>query len=455
MPGVLSLPPKEISRRLKSGDLKVVVAGYGGSEMPLVYVYGRIGAYVSVADMDASSTESFMKMAIKSSYASAISKLLRSGMVYIASDRVKAVMESDIIDIFAPIGFSEVGRPDYSILYKLSEEIGRGLSEGKLVILSSITPPGMTEDVIANLLERFSGLKAGDSFGLAYSPYDPSQIEGSGYTVKILAAIDRRSMDIAEAIINTVYGCKILKIDSIRCAEAVKLFDSASKYVLHAFIYELIDICSRLGLDNRSLNYAVEAIYSSSHQLPSVWMHLSDDAKLLLDLCEAYKFKPKLLNAALRVGENVSRIYLSMVREAARCIGKSLRRCNVALIGLLGRTYVGGMLSSPSMNLALRLRKIGVYVKVFDPYALEELSRAGLKVSRRIEECLEDTDIIVILPGSKSMKTTIMRKLGVAKALAQGSTAIVDLAGVIDRDEASRLGFIYLGLDGVPPCQIG
>ncbi|MEM2739659.1 MAG: hypothetical protein QXQ29_02530 [Candidatus Bathyarchaeia archaeon] len=452
MVGVLSYPPKDVPERLKSGSLRVTVTGYGGSAAPLAYAYGKIGARVFIVDMDASSTESFAKMIIRSRYSSTISKLLRSGMVCIASDRVKAIAESDIVDIFAPIRFSEVGRPDYSILHKLSEEVGRGLSEGKLVISSTITPPGMTEDVIVNLLESFSGLKAGDSFGLAYSPYESLQIEGGDSTVKILAAVDRRSLDIAEAIVSTVYGCRILKIDGIRCAEAIKLFDSASKYILHAFTYELIEICGRLGLDNRSLNYAVEALYSSSYQIPSFQAHLSESTKLLLDLCEAYKLKPKLLDAALKVGEGVSRIYFSMIREAARHIGKPLRRCSVALIGLPDRTYVsGGTIVSPAVDLALRLRKMGVYVKVFDPYTLEELGKARFKVSRRIEECLEGTDIIVVLPESRSMKNTIMRKLGVAKALAQSNPAIVDLGGVIDRFEVSRLGFVYLGLDGVPP----
>ncbi|MCS7112695.1 MAG: hypothetical protein NZ955_01875 [Candidatus Bathyarchaeota archaeon] len=435
---------------MKSGVLRVAVVGYSGSPAPLAYAYGRIGARVSVVDMDVCSAESFVKMVIGSRYSSAISRLLRSGMICVASDRIEAISESDIIDIFVPIRFSEVGRPDYSILYKLSEEVGRGLSEGKLIISSTITPPGMTEDVIVDLLERFSGLKAGDSFGLAYTPYEPLQMEGSDSTVKILAAVDKRSLDIAEAIVSTVYGCKIFKIDSIRCAEAIKLFDSVSKYILHAFTYELIEICGRLGLDNRSLNYSIEALYSSSYQTPPNWAYLSENAKLLLDLCEAYKLKPKLLDAALRVGESISRIHLSMIREAAKQIGKPLRRCSVALIGQPDRTFIsGGTIGSPTIDLALRLRKMKVYVKVFDPYALEEPGKAGFKVSRRIEECLEGADIIVILPESRYMKNIIIRKLGVAKALAKNNPVIVDLAGIIDRVEVSRLGFVYLGLDGV------
>lgn len=449
MPGVLSHSPKNIPELLKSGSLKVAVAGYGGFETPLAYAYGRIGARVSIVDMDACSVESFVNMIIGSRYASAISRFLRSGIVNIASDRIKALTESDVIDVFAPIRFSELGQPDYSMLHKLSEEVGRSLGEGKLIISSTITPPGMTEDVIMNILEKSSGLKVGDSFGLAYSPYEPLPIERSDSTIRILAAVDRRSLDIAEAIISTVYGGRILKIDNIRYAEAIKLFDSASKYILYTFTYELLEVCGKLGLDHGSLNYALEVLHSSYSLLP-VWSYLSGNTRLLLDLCEAYKFKPRILNAALKVGEGISRIYLSMVREAARQIGKPLRKCRVALIGLSDRAYTcEGVVSSPTIDLALRLRKIGAFVKVFDPYRLSsKLDKVGIKISRRLEECLEDTDIIVILPESKVMKTIMMKKLGVAKALAQTSLAIIDLAGVIDRVEASRLGFIYVGLDG-------
>ncbi|MBS7642743.1 MAG: hypothetical protein QW374_02850 [Candidatus Bathyarchaeia archaeon] len=457
MSGILTHHPKDIPERLRSGGFKIAVVGYGGSETPLAYAYGRIGAHVSIVDIDVCSTEMFIKMIAGSRYALAISRLVRSGGLRIASNRIEAIAEADIIDIFAPVALSGLGRPDYSILHRLSEEVGRGLSEGKLVISSTITPPGITEDVIADVLEKSSGLKAGYNFGLAYSPYEPLQVEKSDSTIKILAATDKRSLDIAEAIVDTVYGCRILKVDGIRCAEAIKLFDIASKYILYAFTYELLRVCDKIGLDRSSLNYTMESIYPYLYQLLPVWMHFSDNAKLLMDLCETYKLKPRILYAALKVGEDIPGIYISMIREAAKRIDKPLRRCRVSLIGLPGKACIGYSVDNPLLTiLASRLRRMGVSVKIFDPYGSGGgLDKLGVKVSRRIEECLEDTDIILILPESRSMKTAITRKLGIAKALTQTTPVIIDLAGVIDRIEASKLGFIYLGLDGAPSWEIG
>nr|QNO51895.1 UDP-N-acetyl-D-mannosamine dehydrogenase [Methanosarcinales archaeon ANME-1 ERB6] len=51
-----------------------------------------------------------------------------------------------------------------------AEIVGRNLKKGAIVILESTVYPGVTEEVVAPILEEESGLKCGRDFKIGYSP---------------------------------------------------------------------------------------------------------------------------------------------------------------------------------------------------------------------------------------------------------------------------------------------
>ena len=51
-----------------------------------------------------------------------------------------------------------------------AEIVGKNLKKGAIVVLESTVYPGVTEEVVAPILERESGLKCGADFKIGYSP---------------------------------------------------------------------------------------------------------------------------------------------------------------------------------------------------------------------------------------------------------------------------------------------
>ena len=75
----------------------------------------------------------------------------------------------DVGVISVPTPLSE-GHPDLSFIEDACRVLAPALTEGATVILESTTYPGTTEELAGPILEAGSGLVAGQSFHLGYSP---------------------------------------------------------------------------------------------------------------------------------------------------------------------------------------------------------------------------------------------------------------------------------------------
>jgi UDP-N-acetyl-D-mannosaminuronate dehydrogenase len=69
-----------------------------------------------------------------------------------------------------PTPVTKSKEPDLSYVKSAAEIVGKNLKRGAVVILESTVYPDVTEDIVAPILERESGLKCGADFKIDYSP---------------------------------------------------------------------------------------------------------------------------------------------------------------------------------------------------------------------------------------------------------------------------------------------
>ena len=83
-----------------------------------------------------------------------------------------------------------------------AEIVGQHLKKGAIVVLESTIYPGVTEEIIAPILERESGLKCGADFKIGYSPerINPGdEAHALNKITKIIAGMDEETTeDLAE-----------------------------------------------------------------------------------------------------------------------------------------------------------------------------------------------------------------------------------------------------------------
>ena len=127
------------------------------------------------------------------------------------------IKQADFVLICVPTPITKSKEPDLSYVKSAAEIVGKNLKKGAIVVLESTVYPGVTEEVVAPLLEKESGLKCGIDFKIGYSPerinpgddaHDLTKI------TKIVAGMDDETTEtLAElyGLITNVYKAKDIK----------------------------------------------------------------------------------------------------------------------------------------------------------------------------------------------------------------------------------------------------
>jgi len=124
------------------------------------------------------------------------------------------IKQADFILICVPTPVTKSKEPDLRYIKSAAEIVGRYLKRGAIVVLESTVYPGVTEEVVAPILEKESRLKCGVDFKISYSPerINPGDdAHALDKITKIVAGMDEEATeDLAElyGLITTVYKAK-------------------------------------------------------------------------------------------------------------------------------------------------------------------------------------------------------------------------------------------------------
>ena len=130
------------------------------------------------------------------------------------------IKQADFVIIAVPTPVTKSKEPDLSYVKSATETVGQNLKKGAIVVLESTVYPGVTEEIIAPILdlENESGLKCGADFKIGYSPerINPGGDEAHALDkiTKIVAGMDDETTEtLAElyGLITNVYKAKDIK----------------------------------------------------------------------------------------------------------------------------------------------------------------------------------------------------------------------------------------------------
>lgn len=361
------------------------------------------------------------------------------------SDIREATSRSDIIiiTIQSPIVKK---RPDYSIMEKVCREVGMGLRRKSLVLFMSTTGPGVVEGRMKEIVEKASGLTAGEDFWLACSHptlqacEDPDEASSLW---RVVGATDSTSLKAATIIVEKINRGEIIKVRDIKTAEVINLVSIAKREADLAFASELARVCEKLGVDllevieatnkDRIINIPFPNPASSSWEN---FYHLSEES-------ENAGSDLRLLRQIKKINdENTDRI-LRMTRDALKTCKKTMRRAKISILGVSGHRDVKKNPREKISEITELLRKKVRTVSVYDPFfSKTELCKLGYE-AEKLWKAVEGTDCILILTRHSKFRRLNLKRI---KLLARKNPAIVDFARVIDPVKAENHGFVYRGL---------
>lgn len=154
--------------------MRICVVALGKIGLPLAVQFASKGHRVIGADVNAdvvalvnAGTEPFPGEA---GLGVSLREVVDAGVLTATTDTAAAVAESDHVVVVVPLFVDGEGVPDFGWMDSATQDIGRGLCAGTTVIYETTLPVGTTRTRWAPMLEKTSGLVAGQDFSLVFSP---------------------------------------------------------------------------------------------------------------------------------------------------------------------------------------------------------------------------------------------------------------------------------------------
>jgi UDP-N-acetyl-D-mannosaminuronate dehydrogenase len=223
--------------------------------LPTACLYAEAGAKVIGVDMNPKVVERVSKgdaQIDEPGLSAMIKKAVRAGKFTATTSTEEATANSDILFLVVPTMIDRQRRADYSAVEDACVSIGKGLKNGSLVIFESTCGPGITERVVKGAIEKYSGLVAGQGFGLAYSPIRAmggKALQDIQTYAKLVGAIDKKSLEAACAALSVIVKGELIRVRDIKTAELAKLFETIYRDVNIALANEFALLCEELGVD--------------------------------------------------------------------------------------------------------------------------------------------------------------------------------------------------------------
>ncbi|MBS7611093.1 nucleotide sugar dehydrogenase [Candidatus Bathyarchaeota archaeon] len=452
MTNIMDLNPEEIPEMLTKGNLKLSVIGCGVMGLPLACLYADKGVEVYGVDANVELVDKLKRGVIPNSepgLRALLQKVLRMEKFHPTTDVKSAVNDSEIIMIVISASVSQLGIPDYFPLRKIAEDLGTCMTRGSLIIQSSTTGPGVTEEVVKERIEALSNLKAEQDFGFSYSPLrgaEGSLLRDLVSYPRVVGAVGPKSLAISEAVLKTVVEGGIVRVRDIKTAETVKLFENFYRFAALVISHELAVLCEKIGVDY------VEVLKAATTQpfchllKPSIGVggHLPKDAQLLQNSAENVNFSLRTLKVTLKVNDILLKHGYALVIKALRRLGKPLRRSRILVLGLSFKPNVKNTRNSYSLKLANELLKRGAEVVVYDPYfTRDEIRGMGFKTSLSLKRTLRDVDCVIIATPHDVFKNISLSDF---RSPESKTIAIVDFGRIFNREEVEKANLIYVGV---------
>jgi UDP-N-acetyl-D-galactosamine dehydrogenase len=410
----------------------IAVIGLGYVGLPVAAAFGRVGQPVIGFDTNARRISELSQGFDRTGEvpgAELCAKTLRF------TKDAQDLRSADFYIVTVPTPIDASKQPDLGPLRNASATIGQALKKGDIVVYESTVYPGVTEDVCIPLLEKASGLKWRTDFNVGYSPerINPGDKERRFDTIlKVVSGDTPETLDIVDAIYNSVVTAGTHRASSIRVAEFAKVLENTQRDINIALVNEVALISDRLGIDTRDV---LEAAGTKWNFLPFkpglVGGHcIGVDPFYIAHKAEAVGYHPHVIHSGRRVNDSMG-VYVA--NRVARSIMRS-DRDGCPVVTVLGVTFKENMpdiRNTRVVDIVRELEDFGISVQLHDPEADGDLLQEEYQLALTPLEKLQPADAVVLAVAHASYHTG---GWGLVKPLLKAAGGFVaDVPALLDR----------------------
>jgi UDP-N-acetyl-D-glucosamine/UDP-N-acetyl-D-galactosamine dehydrogenase len=292
---------------------------------------------------------------------------------------------ADVYIVTVPTPVDKQNRPDLSAVMAATRIVAQAIdAESRpTIVYESTVYPGVTEDLCGPEIERISGLKRGRDFRLGYSPERINPGDRT-HTVdkitKVIAGEDDEVVEQLAGIYGAVTSAGVFQAASIKAAEAAKAIENAQRDVNIAFMNEVTQIFSQIGVSVWDVLAAARTKWNFLPFEPGlVGGHcIGVDPYYLSDLAQQLGHDPQVILAGRGTNDGMGQWIADTLH------GRRGAKAGTALVlGVTFKEDVPDLRNSRSFDVVRRLQWLGHSVDVADPLAdaAELRSEQGLELT--------------------------------------------------------------------------
>jgi len=351
------------------------------------------------------------------------------------------IKEADFVIIAVPTPVTKAKDPDLEPVISAATIVGRNLKKGAIVVLESTVYPGVTEEVMAPILERESGLSCGKGFFVGYSPerINPGDEEHVLKNItKIVAGMDKKTTDaLCElyGLVTTVY-----RAPDIKTAEAAKVIENVQRDLNIALMNELSMIFARLGIDTDEVLKAAGTKWNFHPYRPGlVGGHcIPVDPYYLVKKAKEVGYHPQVILAGRGINDSMPKYVANLAIKGLNKVGKTIKGSNVLIMGLTYKEDVADIRESPVENMVHELKEYDVNVYGYDPLLSDSvIKHFGATPLPKLDKKM---DAVIIAVAHKQFKEMPVQKI---RSLMNDHPVLIDVRGMFSIRDAERLGIYY------------
>ncbi len=299
-----------------------------------------------------------------------IQEQVAAGRLSATTEVEHAVRHTDLALVCVGTPSQPNGGIDLKFVRRVCEQIGAAIQAhagAPVIVMRSTMLPGTMRELVIPALEKASGKKAGEEFGLCINPEflrEGTAVHDYYHPPKtVIGEVNRASGDLLAALYAKTPG-PLIRTD-IATAEMVKYADNAWHALKVGFANEVGSLCKALGVDA----HRVMEIFCQDQKLNLSPYYLKPGfafggSCLPKDL-RALLYKAKTLDVGLPILSSIlPSNQLQIERGVQAVVDKGKRE-----IGILGISFKAGtddLRESPMVELTERLIGKGYDVRVYD-----------------------------------------------------------------------------------------
>lgn len=427
--------------------MKIAVVGTGYVGLVTGTCFAETGNNVTCVDIDVNKVNKLSNGEI-TIYEPGLEKIflrnLKEGRLHFTTNLSEGIRDAAIIFLALPTPPGEDGSADLKYILGVSDDLGKILTDYKVIIDKSTVPVGTAEKVHAAIAKNYKG-----EFDVVSNP----EFLREGVAVDDFMKPDRvvigTNSERARKIMNDLYapfvrqGNPVIFMDE-RSAELTKYAANSFLATKISFMNEVAKLCELLGADVDMVRRGIgsDERIGKRFLFPGIGYGGScfpKDVQALVKSANEVSYDFRILDAVMEVNEKQK---LHLIPGIKKYFNNDLKGKHFALWGLAFKPNTDDIREAPALYMIDELTKAGATVTAFDPEAMKNVKGViGDKISYvdNQYDALKNADALIIATEWNEFRTPDFSKINEALK----NKAIFDGRNLFDLAAMKELGFHY------------